>query len=125
MRKIINSTYITLDGAVENSHLWPSLGDSGSKLSYDIQSELVNHCDALLMGCRTYESFASVWPTRSGDVFSDRINAMEKFVASSTLRNPTWNNTTVIARDLVAEVTSLRRRPGKEDRKSTRLNSSH
>jgi len=114
MRKIINSTYITLDGAIEAPHLWPSLGDAGSKLSFDIQTELLNQCDAVLMGRLTYDSFASVWPTRSGDTFSDRINAMEKFVVSSTLRNPTWNNTTVIARDLVAEVTRLKQQPGKD-----------
>ncbi len=114
MRKIINSTYITLDGAVEDPHLWPSLGVEGAEESFDIQAELLNHCDAVLMGRRTYEGFVSVWPTRSGDVYSDRINAMEKFVVSSTLRNPTWNNTTVIARDLVAEVTRLKQQPGKD-----------
>jgi dihydrofolate reductase len=114
MRKIINSTYITLDGVVEDPHLWPSLGPEGAQESFDIQTELLNNCDAVLMGRRTYESFASVWPTRSGDVFSDRINAMEKYVVSSTLRNPTWNNTTVIARDLVAEITRLKHQPGKE-----------
>lgn len=114
MRKIINSTFITLDGAIEDPHLWPSLGDAGATLSYDIQTELLNHCDAVLMGRRTYDSFASVWPTRSGDIFADRINAMEKFVVSLTMRNPTWNNTTVIARDLVAEVTRLKQQPGKD-----------
>jgi dihydrofolate reductase len=112
MRKIINSTYITLDGAIENPHLWPSLGGEGAQESFDIQAELLSHCDAILLGRRTYESFASVWPTRSGDVCSDRINSMEKLVVSSTLRNPTWNNTTVIARDLVAEVTRLKQQPG-------------
>jgi dihydrofolate reductase len=114
MRKIINSTYITLDGAVEDPHLWPPTGEGGAQESFDIQAELLNQCDAVLMGRRTYEGFASVWPTRSGDVFSDRINAMEKFVVSSTLRNPTWNNTTVIARDPVAEITRLKRQPGKD-----------
>ncbi len=114
MRKIINSTYITLDGAVEDPHLWPSLGGAGSQVSFDIQAELLGNCDAVLMGRRTYDSFAAVWPTRSGDIVSDRINAMEKYVASSTLRNPTWNNTTVIARDLVANVTRLKQQPGKD-----------
>jgi dihydrofolate reductase len=114
MRKIINSTFITLDGVVEDPHLWPSLGADGGQESFDIQTELLNNCDAVLMGRRTYDSFASAWPTRSGDVYSDRINAMEKIVVSSTLRNPTWNNTTVIARDLVAEVTRLKRQPGKD-----------
>jgi len=68
VRKIINSTYVTLDGVVENPHLWPSLGVEGAEESFDIQAELLNHCDALLMGRRTYESFVSAWPTRSGDV---------------------------------------------------------
>ncbi|HEU0184155.1 MAG TPA: dihydrofolate reductase family protein [Blastocatellia bacterium] len=114
MRKIVNSTFITLDGAIEDPHLWPSLGGDDSQESFDIHVELINQCDAVLMGRRTYESFASAWPTRSGDVYSDRINAMEKLVVSSALRNPTWNNTTVIARDLVAEVTGLKQRPGKD-----------
>jgi dihydrofolate reductase len=114
MRKIINSTYITLDCAIEDPHLWPSMGEGGAQESFDIQVELLNQCDAVLMGRRTYEAFGSVWPTRSGDVYSDRINAMEKFVVSSTLRNPTWNNTAVIARDPVAEITRLKRQPGKD-----------
>ena len=56
MRKIINSTFITLDGAVENPHLWPSLGETGSQASFDIQTELLSNCDAVLMGRRTYDS---------------------------------------------------------------------
>ena len=112
MRRIINSTYITLDGAVEGPHLWPSLGDGASDVSYDIQKELLAGCDALLMGRRTYESFAAVWPMRSGDAVSDRINGMRKYVASSTLRDPSWNNTTVISRDLVPTIASLKQQPG-------------
>lgn len=58
MRKIINSTYITLDGAVEDPHRWPSLGDAAKVESYDIQMELLNQCDAVLMGRQTYEVLA-------------------------------------------------------------------
>lgn len=75
MRKIINSTYITLDGAVEDPHLWPSLGDAGSEESFGIQMDLLNACDTILMGRRTYEIFASAWPTRSGDAMSDCIRS--------------------------------------------------
>jgi dihydrofolate reductase len=114
MRKIINSTYITLDGAVEGPHLWPSLGTEAAQESFDIQAELLNNCDAILMGRHTYEIFASAWPTRSGDAISDRFNTIEKLVVSSTLQNPTWNNTTVIARDPVAEITRLKHQPGKD-----------
>jgi dihydrofolate reductase len=113
MRKIINSTYITLDGAVENPHLWPSFsGGSGSDVSYDIQNELIQECDALLLGRRTYESFAAVWPTQSGNPVADRINSMQKLAVSTTLRDPQWNNTTVISRDLVSEIAKIKQQPG-------------
>jgi hypothetical protein len=85
MRKIINSTYITLDGVIENPQDWPYGGaDDGAGA---IQTELLLACDALLMGRRTYEGFAPVWPTRSGDPYSDRINSRAKYVVSSTLRD--------------------------------------
>jgi dihydrofolate reductase len=48
------------------------------------------------VGRRTYEGFAPVWPTRSGDPVSDQINAMAKYVVSTTLKDPQWNNTHVI-----------------------------
>jgi len=114
MRRIINSTYITLDGAVEDPRLWPSQGDAGAAASFDIQNELLQSCDALIMGRRTYNAFASVWPTRSGDARSDRINTMKKYAVSSTLQNPAWSNTEVIGRDVVVEVTKLKQQSGKD-----------
>lgn len=114
MRKIINSTYITLDGAVEDPHLWPSLGDSDSAASFEIQNQLLQACDVLLMGRRTYDAFASVWPTRSGDEISDRINAMQKYVVSSSLRDPAWNNTEAIGSDFVDQMRALKGQSGKD-----------
>ena len=61
------------------------------ELAGTIQTELLLSCDAVLMGRRTYEGFAPVWPTRSGDPYSDRINTMPKYVVSSTLRDPEWS----------------------------------
>ena len=113
-RRLINSTYITLDGAVDNPHEWPSLGSSGSQVSYEIQNTLLENCDAVLMGRHTYESFAAVLPTKSGDPFSDRINAMQKYVASTTLRKPEWNNTEVIHDDLVGAIRRIKAEPGKD-----------
>lgn len=84
MRRIINSTYISLDGVIETPHHWPSSGPDGGK-GEAVQTELLLSCDALIMGRRTYEGFAPVWPTRSGDPASDHINAMAKYVVSATL----------------------------------------
>jgi dihydrofolate reductase len=112
MRKIINSTFISLDGVIENPHLWPPLDKSDDGDDTAIQTELLFACDAVLMGRRTYESFAQAWPNRSGDPFSDRINTMSKYVVSSTLKAPEWNNTTVIDGDIVAELTRLKQQPG-------------
>jgi len=114
MRKIINSTYISLDGVVEGPHLWPSLGRPGDERADEIQAELVLSCDAMLMGRRTYDGFAPVWPTRSGDPVSDQFNGMRKYVVSTTLKNPEWNNTKVIDGDVAAEITRLKEAPGKD-----------
>jgi dihydrofolate reductase len=114
VRKIINSTYITLDGVIEAPHLWPSLGPPGDDRFGQIQTDLALSCDALLMGRHTYDGFAPVWPTRAGDPLSDHINAMPKYVASTTLKDPEWNNTHVIDGDVVAEVGRLKEAPGKD-----------
>jgi dihydrofolate reductase len=65
------------------------------------------------MGRRTYEGFAPVWPTRSGDPLRDRINSTPKYVVSSTLSEPEWNNTTVISGDPVPELRTLKGRPAR------------
>jgi dihydrofolate reductase len=104
MSRIVNSTYITLDGAVENPQNWPSGRHKDDGRAQEIQTQLLLDSELLLMGRRTYEGFAPVWSTQSGDPYSDKINAMEKLVASTTLSDPEWSNTTVVAEDLVGEV---------------------
>jgi dihydrofolate reductase len=114
MRKIINSTYISLDGVIEGPHLWPSLGRARDERFGQIQTDLALSCDVMLMGRHTYDGFAPVWPTRSGDPVSDHFNAMRKYVVSTTLKDPEWNNTHVIDGDVVAEITRLKQAPGKD-----------
>jgi dihydrofolate reductase len=113
MRKIINSTYISLDGVIENRHLWPPSGDDAGE-SDAIQTELLLDCDAVLMGRRTYEGFAPVWQTRSGDAYSDHINSMDRYVVSSTPGEPDWTNTRVIGGDPLDELERLKNAPGKD-----------
>jgi dihydrofolate reductase len=113
VRKVINSTYISLDGVVEAPHHWPPT-EATDPAADDIQTELLLSRDAVVMGRHTYDGFAPVWPTRSGDPLSDRINAMPKYVVSSTLKDPEWNNTTVIDGDPVAEIARLKAEPGKD-----------
>jgi dihydrofolate reductase len=64
------------------------------------------------MGRRTYEGFAPVWAARSGDPYSDHINEMEKWVVSTSLTDPEWNNTEVLAGDLAGEIARRKSQPG-------------
>ena len=112
MRRIINSTYITLDGVVEGPHLWPPHGGEGDERGGKMQTDLLLACDAVLMGRHTYDGFAPVWPTRSGDPYSDRINTMPKYVVSTTLKDPDWANTHVIDGDVAAAIERLKAEDG-------------
>jgi dihydrofolate reductase len=114
MRRIINSTYISLDGAIENPQDWPSGRHKDDGKGTQIQIDLLLSCDANLMGRRTYEGMAPVWTTMSGDPYSDHINAMEKWVVSTTLTDPQWNNTEVISENVVEEIRRRKEQPGKD-----------
>jgi dihydrofolate reductase len=111
MRRIINSTYVTLDGVIQDPQDWPSMGgfsDSGS----NVQIGLLNSCDAVLFGRLTYEAFAPVWSAMSGDPLSDRMNALPKYVVSTTLSNPTWQPAVVIDHDPIEAIQELKDQPG-------------
>jgi dihydrofolate reductase len=78
-------------------------GDDGNKFKLD---ELME-ADAQLLGRVTYEGFAAAWPSREGP-FADKLNNDPKYVVSTTLENPTWQNTTVISEDVTAQLAKLR-----------------
>ena len=111
MRQLINSTYITLDGVVEGPHLWPPLKAGTSGEGDRIQTDLLEACDIVLMGRRTYDVFAPAWSARSGDAYSDWINTMRKVVASTTLGSSDWHDTTVVT-DLLPAVRDLKAEDG-------------
>src|SRR6266851_1474628 len=95
MRRIINSTYISLDGVIQDPQDWPDNGIEPDDTGLKVQTDLLFACDAVLMGGLTYPAMAAAWMARSGDPYSDRINSMTKYVVSSTLRDPEWPNATV------------------------------
>src|SRR4051794_11248370 len=108
MGNVIVSQFITVDGVVEDPGGsegferggWAfefSRGDEGDRFKLDE----VMTADALLLGRTTYEGFAAAWPGREGE-FADKFNNMPKYVISSTLSDPDWNNTHVIGIDEVA-----------------------
>ena len=85
MRKLVESTFVTLDGRISNPQDWsPPYWDEEHNA---YASKLLFAADALLLGRATYEGFVQAWPERSGDPYADRINAMPKYVASRTLRD--------------------------------------
>lgn len=77
-----------------------------------VQLELLQRCDGVLMGRHTYEAFAPVWSSRSGDPLSDRMNALPKYVVSNTLSDPQWNNTVVVEGEPMDAIRRLKQESG-------------
>lgn len=114
MRRVINSTYMSLDGVVQRPELWTF--DYRSEDAARYSHDLLFGSDALLMGRHTYDIFASHWPTATDDTgFADRMNNLPKYVVSNTLAAPTWNNTTVVAPDSLPDlIRQLKQQPGQD-----------
>jgi dihydrofolate reductase len=114
MRKLINSTYLTLDGVIENPMWTMAYFDDEAAAFAGSQTEAA---DALLMGRATYDGMSVAWPARDQSDPSTGaayFNNVKKYVASTTLTDPTWNNTEVLPGDLVAAVTALKAQDGKD-----------
>jgi len=112
--RILVTEFVSLDGVVEAPGGGESFkhggwsfeinrGEEGDKFKLDetLASE------ALLLGRVTYEGFAAAWPSRDGE-FADKFNSMPKYIVSSTLTDPEWNNSTVLQGDVAGEVAKLR-----------------
>ena len=111
MRKLVESTFMTLDGVISDPQNWGSPYWDEDHNQY--ASKLLFSADALLLGRKTYEGVAQAWPQRSGDPYTDRINAMPKHVASTTLSETSWN-ATVIDGDVAEAVAGLKEQPGQD-----------
>jgi len=112
--RIVVTEFVSMDGVMEDPGGAESFryggwtfeierGDEGDKFKLDetLSSE------ALLLGRVTYEGFAAAWPSREGE-FADKFNTMPKYVVSSTLEEPEWNNSTVLKGDVAQEVAKLK-----------------
>jgi dihydrofolate reductase len=114
--RIVVTEFMSLDGVVEapgggegfKHGGWSfeiSRGEEGDKFKLD---ETMSS-EALLLGRVTYEGFAKAWPSRTDEFgFANKFNSMPKYVISSTLDDPEWNNSTVLKGDVVDEVTKLK-----------------
>ena len=116
MGKLVVTEFVSLDGVFEDpggaedfEHGgWTfeyDRGDDGNKFKVD---ELME-AEVQLLGRVTYEGFAEAWPSREGE-FADKLNNDPKYVVSSTLNDPEWQNTTVISGDVAGEIAKLKER---------------
>jgi dihydrofolate reductase len=108
MRKVIVSNNVTLDGRVDEVRDWALGFDDDEFVKY--HTDLLSHSDGVLLGRKTYEFFAAVWPSRSGEL-PDRFNSMAKYVASTTLKDLEWENSHLIEGDVPEAVAKLKQQP--------------
>jgi dihydrofolate reductase len=113
MRKVIVEAEVSLDGIMggDNADFWQQIFAFHSADVHQYLDELLHAPDALVMGRKTYEGFAQIWPTREGKM-ADRINAMPKYVASRTLKEPLAWNASLIQGDVAKELEKLKQQPG-------------
>jgi dihydrofolate reductase len=122
--KLTTNTQVSVDGVMEGNGGqdqnrsgferggWarPLFDDEGMTFVNDFYQR----ADAFLFGRRTYELFADYWGVRSGDPISDALNTRPKYVASNTLTDPQWADTTVLSGDVAAAIGELKAKPGGE-----------
>jgi dihydrofolate reductase len=118
MGKLVVTEFISLDGVIEDPGGaegfvhggWTFTFQTGDAFAPFKFEELMSS-DAQLLGRVTYEGFAKAWPTMEGTgEFGEKMNSMPKYVVSSTLTEPSWENTTVLRGDLTTEVEALKQR---------------
>jgi dihydrofolate reductase len=116
MGRIVVSENVTLDGVVQDPAGaegfgrggWVGrVGERGREGAAKVLLDEALVAEAQLFGRRTYEFLAARWPSRSGEL-ADRLNEMRKYVVSSTLKDPDWYNSTVLAGDVMQEVSKLK-----------------
>jgi dihydrofolate reductase len=108
MRKLIESTLVSLDGVIESPERWATFDDEATQLSM----QALSNYDAFVMGRVTYERFRENWGA-GGNPYINRIGAMPKYVASRSITEVTWN-ATLLGPDIVSAIQDLKTQPGKD-----------
>ena len=117
MGRIVISENVSLDGVVQDptgeegfrhGGWFEQIGDKDREAWAKVGLDEALGAAALLLGRRSYEFLAARWPSRSGE-WADRLNSLPKYVVSSTLVDPAWNNSTVLRGDVVKEVMKLKK----------------
>lgn len=112
MRKIIEYTLVSADGVFEDPQNWGLRNFQDDAYLRDGLGQLLA-CDAMLMGRRTYEMLAKAYSSRT-DPWAVRVNAMQKYVFSSTLEQASWDNTVIVRGDVTAEAARLKQQEGRD-----------
>jgi dihydrofolate reductase len=114
MGKVVITEFMSIDGVIEDPGGAEDFEHGGWAFEFDrgeegdkFKLEETMNAAALLLGRVTYEGFAAAWPQREGE-FADKFNNMPKYVVSSTLEDPDWNNTNVLSGDVAQDVTKLK-----------------
>jgi dihydrofolate reductase len=117
MGNLVVTEFMTLDGVMEDPGGGEPFERGGWAFAFErgaegdrFKMDELEASDAQLLGRKTYEGFARAWPQMADNPFGEKMNAMPKFVVSSTLQDPAWTNTTVISGDLPTEVERLKQR---------------
>jgi dihydrofolate reductase len=114
MRKVVASLFVSLDGVMEAPEQWhmPYFNDEMGA----VIGQALSTTDAFLLGRRTYEEWAGYWPDQpvEGNPMAAAINGLPKYVASTTLDEVTWQNSTLLGDDVAGEVSKLKNQPGKD-----------
>jgi dihydrofolate reductase len=114
MGRIVVTEFMSLDGVVEDPGGSEGFKYGGWSFEFnrgaegdEFKLQETRDSSALLLGRTTYEGFAEAWPSREGE-FADKFNSMQKYVVSSTLKDPEWTNSSVVDGDVTTEVRRLR-----------------
>ena len=106
MGKIVSNFFISLDGVVESPDKWhfPYFDDEMGAVIGDGMGKT----SAFLMGRKLYDEWSDYWPKSDDETFAPFINTIPKYVVSNTLREASWNNTTVISGDVAAGIRAMK-----------------